>query len=81
MPVPSDRWIFVGIAWSANQGLDLFLDGRLVSQTKFRKPQNQVRIGNTSPNFVFGRSLAGTGFAKFSLASFSAFQLSSLKMK
>jgi hypothetical protein len=73
MPVPSDRWIFIGISWSENQGLYLFNDGKLVSQTKIKTPQNQVPIGNTSPNSVFGRSLAGSGFATFYLASFSTF--------
>ena len=73
MRVPGDRWIFIGISWSENQGLYLYNDGKLVSQTKIKTPQNQVPIGNTSPNFVFGRSLVGTGFARFCLASFSTF--------
>ena len=73
MIVPRDRWIFIGISWSENQGLYLYNGGKLISQTKIKTPQNQVPINNASPNFVFGRSLAGTGFARFELASFSTF--------
>ena len=73
MQIPNNRWMFIGISWSENQGLYLYNNGRLIAQTKIKTPQNQVPIGKTSPNFVFGRSLAGSGFASFYLASFSTF--------
>ena len=73
MTVSSDVWMFIGISWSENQGLCLYNNGRLFAQTKVKTPQNQVPVGTTSPNIVFGRSLAGTGFAKFYLASFTIF--------
>jgi hypothetical protein len=73
MRIASGRWFFIGISWSENQGLYLYNNGKLVSQTKIKTPQNQVPVGKTSPNFVFGRSLTGSGFARFHLASFSSF--------
>lgn len=61
------------MSWSELQGLYLFIDGRIVAQTKVSSPQNQVPISRISPNLVFGASLARTGFSKFYLATFTTF--------
>ena len=73
MSVQSERQIYVGISWSENRGLFLFLNGKLIKHTNVKAPKTTVPIGATSPNIVFGRSLIGTGHGMFQLASFLTF--------